>query len=134
MDWTRCEDTAADTDTAPLLSRTLPGSDSGAEKCRCGENLPGGKLEARDATVAPRVCEVSRALIHCTHTFPVPLYSVYSLTTAGMQVSLLAGRRNLLLHLSAVFARSPPAVPAPRTFGKGIVAMGTEGEHCYKYG
>ena len=49
-------------------------------------------------------------------------------------MSLLAGRRVLLLHLSAVFARSPSAVPAPRTFRKGIVAMGKEGEHCYKYG
>ena len=133
VDCTRCEDTAADTDTAPLLSRTRPGCDSGAEKCRCGENLPGGKLEARDATLEPRVFEGSRALIDCTHTFPVPLHSVFSLTTAGMHVSLLAGRRVLLLHLSAVIARSPSAVPAPRTFRKGIVAMGKEGEHCYKY-
>ena len=70
----------------------------------------------------------------CTYAFPALLHSGFILTTAGMHMSLLAGRRVLLLHLSAAFARSPSAVPAPRTFRKGIVAMGKEGEHCYKYG
>ena len=72
--------------------------------------------------------------MYCAHAFTMPLHSGCTLTTAGMHVSLLAGRRVLLLHLPAILAKPSSAVPARRTFRTGIVAMGKEGEHCYKYG